>query len=265
MFASRPLSTKTTVEYGLQGRPRKMCCAAESAVILQSFKYKTAFFRRAVPALRRQKHHRMSLGVDFTSIGESLRISENEIHIPFDLAIRKILARRDARSLLGRAGFAAHIERVLEAGHAHVPEYGAVSRDHQRHRLRALGRQFFSGAEIIRESNPARHKIIPQMDTVADTQVPPTWPWLRSNTIVTWEESPAPSNRTRGFVTGTTSWYTPGRIRMISPSSGSTSTACCTVRKSPEPSAATLTVFRARAPGAESGQVQRKSTKRRMR
>src|SRR5215467_2737846 len=87
-------------------------------------------------------------------------VSKNEIHMTFNVAIFKVLARGDAGTFLGLAGTAGRIESILRAEDANIAKYRPVARNGQRQSLRALGLCDVVPAEVILKSHVPREEII---------------------------------------------------------------------------------------------------------
>ena len=115
---------------------------------------------RIVLALRGEHHRLVRDGVNLAVAEDGLGISENEVHVTFDVAIGEKLARRDTRSLFRLASFAAGKQRVLRAQNAHVAKHGAVAADGQRNGLRALRSRLAVLAEVVGKGDAARKEVV---------------------------------------------------------------------------------------------------------
>ena len=98
---------------------------------------KAGILSGVVLGLRRNKSALMRRAVNFAVVEDGFAVAEDEIDIPGDIAVGKILARGNAVLPVRSAVAAAGINRVLVAQQAHIVENGAVAGDQQGQSLRA--------------------------------------------------------------------------------------------------------------------------------
>ena len=73
----------------------------------------------------------MGDGVDLTMLKDSQCVAEDEINVPLDVAILKILPGGNTRSIFRLAGTSGSIERVLRAQKTHITEDRPVTVDRE--------------------------------------------------------------------------------------------------------------------------------------
>src|SRR5580658_556066 len=96
---------------------------------------KTAVLSRIMLRLSSNKTFEVRSAVNLAVIKNRFAVSEDEINVALDVAMRKVLSRRNARFAVGRAVAAAGVERVLVAEKTHIAEHGFIDSDQYGQRL----------------------------------------------------------------------------------------------------------------------------------
>src|SRR5207253_3178180 len=100
IFACKFACRNTTVEYGRQGRPKKYMRRSGLGGYRAMIKHVSTHLIRIMFILRREENCIVGDSMNFASLKICLGVAENEIYIPLNVTVGKILPSGHTRALI---------------------------------------------------------------------------------------------------------------------------------------------------------------------